>query len=305
MGTLCSVPSCLFPLLLQNALRYRHEGGMAIKRHPLSPVPTAKRRPFMLCSELLSRQSSGMVMLMIAASPLTIWVDSSKFPRTWQIYAIQAHSSSKELGRLTTTMPPMLELVFHYCSTLLIQPGQHVKRIIPPCGHVAQQSVLWQLKPMLQGPQGDSVRGGLGEMCADTAHLAEQVRQVGVVFQKPLNHQIEDVGQAWHVCEVAEMQSRHQVTEVVAHDHARLEAQRRKPEGITDIPVKFHMSIAEIMGFIQSVCMFQIFLEKDVKGAEQFLKQTEKRFQEILGEKADSVQLNVQMKHYCVLACKD
>ncbi|XP_066431702.1 putative methyltransferase DDB_G0268948 isoform X2 [Eleutherodactylus coqui] len=74
---------------------------------------------------------------------------------------------------------------------------------------------------------------------------------------------------------------------------------------ITDIPVKFHMSIAEIMGFIQSVCMFQIFLEKDVKGAEQFLKQTEKRFQEILGEKADSVQLNVQMKHYCVLACKD
>ncbi|KAG9462249.1 hypothetical protein GDO78_014567 [Eleutherodactylus coqui] len=75
---------------------------------------------------------------------------------------------------------------------------------------------------MLQGPQGGNVRGGLAEMCADTAHLAEQVKQV--------NHQIEDVGQAWHMCEAAELQSRHQVAAVVTHDHARLEAQRRKPE---------------------------------------------------------------------------
>ncbi|XP_066433450.1 putative methyltransferase DDB_G0268948 [Eleutherodactylus coqui] len=74
---------------------------------------------------------------------------------------------------------------------------------------------------------------------------------------------------------------------------------------ITDIPVKFQMSIPEIMGLIQSICFYLIFLEKDVKGAEQLLQQTEKRFQDILGENADSAQLTMHVKHYCVLACKD
>ncbi|XP_066431457.1 putative methyltransferase DDB_G0268948 isoform X1 [Eleutherodactylus coqui] len=74
---------------------------------------------------------------------------------------------------------------------------------------------------------------------------------------------------------------------------------------ITDIPVKFQMSIPKIMGFIQSIILYQVFLEKDVKGAEQLLQQTEKRFQDILGENADSAWLTMHVKHYCVLACKD
>ncbi|XP_040297189.1 putative methyltransferase DDB_G0268948 [Bufo bufo] len=76
-------------------------------------------------------------------------------------------------------------------------------------------------------------------------------------------------------------------------------------ELITDIPVTVQLSIPEIIGFIQSVYMYQEFMEKDVKGAEHFLTQTEKRFREILGEEADSVRLNMQIKHYCALACKD
>ncbi|XP_075687306.1 uncharacterized protein LOC142656296 [Rhinoderma darwinii] len=73
---------------------------------------------------------------------------------------------------------------------------------------------------------------------------------------------------------------------------------------ITDIPVTIQMSIPEIIGFIQSVYMCQVFIEKDVERAEHFLLQTEKRFREILGEKADSARLTAHMKHYCVLACK-
>ncbi|XP_075140903.1 putative methyltransferase DDB_G0268948 [Leptodactylus fuscus] len=73
-------------------------------------------------------------------------------------------------------------------------------------------------------------------------------------------------------------------------------------ERITDVSVKIQMDIHEIIGFIQSIFMFQGFVEKDVKGAEEFLIQTEKRFREILGEEADTVRLNVHMKHYCVLA---
>ncbi|KAM3916531.1 uncharacterized protein RB166_015770 [Leptodactylus fuscus] len=75
-------------------------------------------------------------------------------------------------------------------------------------------------------------------------------------------------------------------------------------EWITDIPVKIEMSIPEIIGFIQSVVMFQIFLAKDMKKAEQFLIQTENRLREILGEEADSARPTAHFKHYCVLACK-
>ncbi|XP_073409343.1 uncharacterized protein [Dendrobates tinctorius] len=75
-------------------------------------------------------------------------------------------------------------------------------------------------------------------------------------------------------------------------------------EHITDIPVKFQYSVPEMIGFIQSTVMFQHFKEKDVKGAEQFLTHTEKRFREILGEEADSARMNMNTKHFCVLACK-
>ncbi|XP_077128402.1 putative methyltransferase DDB_G0268948 isoform X1 [Ranitomeya variabilis] len=76
-------------------------------------------------------------------------------------------------------------------------------------------------------------------------------------------------------------------------------------EHITDIPVTFQFSIPEMIGFIQSTVMFQQIKEIDVKGAEQLLTHTEKRFREILGEEADSGRMNMSIKHFCVLACKN
>ncbi|KAG8559155.1 hypothetical protein GDO81_017257 [Engystomops pustulosus] len=73
---------------------------------------------------------------------------------------------------------------------------------------------------------------------------------------------------------------------------------------VKDIPVKFQVSVPEIIGFIQSICVFQIYLEKNEKEAKQFLAQTEERMRDVLGEEADSARLNLHMKHYCVLACK-
>ncbi|XP_075687305.1 putative methyltransferase YcgJ [Rhinoderma darwinii] len=75
-------------------------------------------------------------------------------------------------------------------------------------------------------------------------------------------------------------------------------------EWVKDIPVTMKMYFPEIIEFIQSICMFEAFKEKNAERAGQFLIHTEKRFREILGEEADSIQLNVQMKHFCVLACK-
>ncbi|KAM4025259.1 sterol 4-C-methyltransferase strm-1-like [Anomaloglossus baeobatrachus] len=75
-------------------------------------------------------------------------------------------------------------------------------------------------------------------------------------------------------------------------------------EHITDIPSKIQLSVPEMVGFIQSIVMFQQLKEKDVTRAERLLTHTEKRFREILGEEADSARMNVHMKHFCVLACK-
>lgn len=76
-------------------------------------------------------------------------------------------------------------------------------------------------------------------------------------------------------------------------------------ELITDIPVTIQMTIPDVIGFFQSIYTYQVFKEKDVKSAEQFILQTENRLRKILGEKAESAQLNMHIKHYCVLARKD
>ncbi|XP_069839292.1 putative methyltransferase DDB_G0268948 [Dendropsophus ebraccatus] len=95
------------------------------------------------------------------------------------------------------------------------------------------------------------------------------------------------------------------IEQIFSHYHNIYEAVPLKDkERITDIPMTFQKSLPEIMGFIESGYPYQAFVEKDKKGAEELLILTEKRFREILGEEADSVQLNMHMKHFCVLACK-
>ncbi|KAM8934129.1 uncharacterized protein RCH25_004528 [Pelodytes ibericus] len=73
---------------------------------------------------------------------------------------------------------------------------------------------------------------------------------------------------------------------------------------VTDIPVVFPMSMANILGLIQSFYMYQNFLEHSEKEAKQFLMYIEKRFRDILREESDSAVLQLLVKHYCVLACK-
>ncbi|KAM4024484.1 putative methyltransferase isoform 2-T2 [Anomaloglossus baeobatrachus] len=75
-------------------------------------------------------------------------------------------------------------------------------------------------------------------------------------------------------------------------------------EHITDILLKSPVFLPDVIGFLEIFYMYQDFKEKDAKKAEQFLKQTEERLREILGEEADSACMNMYMKHYCVLAYK-
>ncbi|KAM4626222.1 putative methyltransferase [Discoglossus pictus] len=73
---------------------------------------------------------------------------------------------------------------------------------------------------------------------------------------------------------------------------------------ITDIPVTFLMSVPDIIGFLQSVYMYQTFAEEDPIGAQQFLIMTEQRLRDILGADSDRDVMEVHVRHYCVLACK-
>ncbi|XP_077128393.1 putative methyltransferase DDB_G0268948 isoform X2 [Ranitomeya variabilis] len=73
---------------------------------------------------------------------------------------------------------------------------------------------------------------------------------------------------------------------------------------ITEMLQKVPMSIPEFIGFIESLHMCQNFKENNVEKAEQFLIQTEKRLREVLGEEADTACMNMYVKYYCVLACK-
>uniref|UniRef100_A0A8C5MXY1 Methyltransferase type 11 domain-containing protein n=1 Tax=Leptobrachium leishanense TaxID=445787 RepID=A0A8C5MXY1_9ANUR len=73
---------------------------------------------------------------------------------------------------------------------------------------------------------------------------------------------------------------------------------------VRNIPVICDMTMKEIIGYFQSVYMYQEFLKCDQKEAIRFLLHLEQRFHGILGEEADSAIMKVQTQHYCVLACK-
>ncbi|CAH2306388.1 methyltransferase DDB_G0268948 isoform X1 [Pelobates cultripes] len=73
---------------------------------------------------------------------------------------------------------------------------------------------------------------------------------------------------------------------------------------ITDIPVVYDMSIEEIIGFFQSIYMYQEFLKHDENEAIGFLMHLKQRFHDILGEGSESALIKLHCKHYCVLACK-
>ncbi|XP_075463370.1 putative methyltransferase DDB_G0268948 isoform X3 [Ascaphus truei] len=73
---------------------------------------------------------------------------------------------------------------------------------------------------------------------------------------------------------------------------------------ITDIPVMYQCSLADVLGFIQSIYMYQEFLKQDRDGATEFLQRVEKRFRDTLGESSHQVTLEFHMTCYCVLACK-
>ncbi|XP_014431151.2 putative methyltransferase DDB_G0268948 [Pelodiscus sinensis] len=73
---------------------------------------------------------------------------------------------------------------------------------------------------------------------------------------------------------------------------------------VTQIIDKIPMSVAEVIGFLQSMSMYQTFLRSDPEAAKSLLQKTEERFLETMGVGSNETQLEIGIKNVCVLGCK-
>ncbi|KAM4626353.1 putative methyltransferase [Discoglossus pictus] len=110
------------------------------------------------------------------------------------------------------------------------------------------------------------------------------------------------------ICDAFEVLYQHEnrVNDVVRSQYKEIYEALPYPDRhrITDIPVTFPLSVPQVLGFLQSMYMYQEFMRKDKDGAKAFLQNVEKRILDTLGEPADGVVLGLVVTFYCILACK-
>ncbi|XP_042298818.1 putative methyltransferase DDB_G0268948 [Sceloporus undulatus] len=75
-------------------------------------------------------------------------------------------------------------------------------------------------------------------------------------------------------------------------------------ERLTDIVDKVPMSIADLMGYIQSLSMYQAFQKAQPEAAKALLQNTERRFLETMSVSSRKTQVELEMRHVCILGCK-
>ncbi|XP_027731038.1 putative methyltransferase DDB_G0268948 [Vombatus ursinus] len=63
-------------------------------------------------------------------------------------------------------------------------------------------------------------------------------------------------------------------------------------------------TVAGLMGFLQSLSMFQMFKNAQPEAAEAFLQQTQSRFLETMKVSSPETPLEITLEYICVLACK-
>ncbi|XP_069058163.1 putative methyltransferase DDB_G0268948 [Pleurodeles waltl] len=73
---------------------------------------------------------------------------------------------------------------------------------------------------------------------------------------------------------------------------------------VGDIVCSMQLSIADLLGFIESFGMFQVFLKKDPEAAKELLRKTEHRWLEAMKVSSKSAMVEICLQYHCVLACK-
>uniref|UniRef100_A0A8D0HJT3 Methyltransferase type 11 domain-containing protein n=1 Tax=Sphenodon punctatus TaxID=8508 RepID=A0A8D0HJT3_SPHPU len=73
---------------------------------------------------------------------------------------------------------------------------------------------------------------------------------------------------------------------------------------VTDIIDKIPLTVAGVIGYIQSSSAYQTFLKLDPEAAKSVLANTEQRLLEAMGVSSNDTQLEFWMRNVCVLGCK-
>lgn len=75
-------------------------------------------------------------------------------------------------------------------------------------------------------------------------------------------------------------------------------------ERVTDILVKSTTSVSEVIGYVSTFSMYQLFLKKDPTAARSMLQNTEQRILQAMKVSSNKTELEMQRYYVCVLACK-
>ncbi|KAM9009928.1 putative methyltransferase [Ara ararauna] len=73
---------------------------------------------------------------------------------------------------------------------------------------------------------------------------------------------------------------------------------------ITDILDKIPMTVAGVVGYLESSSPYQAFLKSDPEAAKALLQETEKRMLEVMGVSSRETPVEFWVRHVCVLGCK-
>ncbi|KFQ26438.1 Putative methyltransferase, partial [Mesitornis unicolor] len=73
---------------------------------------------------------------------------------------------------------------------------------------------------------------------------------------------------------------------------------------ITDIYDKIPMTVSGVVGYLESVSPYQVFMKNDPEAAKSLLPETEKRMLETMGVSSRETPVEFWVRHVCVLGCK-
>ncbi|XP_053925947.1 putative methyltransferase DDB_G0268948 isoform X5 [Cuculus canorus] len=73
---------------------------------------------------------------------------------------------------------------------------------------------------------------------------------------------------------------------------------------ITDIFDKIPMTVAGVVGYLESVSPYQVYMKNDPEAAKSLLQEAEKRMLETMGVSSRDTPVELWVRHVCVLGCK-
>ncbi|KAL4593440.1 putative methyltransferase DDB-G0268948 [Arapaima gigas] len=73
---------------------------------------------------------------------------------------------------------------------------------------------------------------------------------------------------------------------------------------VESIPVKTHISVSEVVGFIETFSYYQAYRRVEPEAGPALLQNMQTRFLEAMGVSSSDTKIEITLNYFCVLACK-